>query len=106
MRKIALMACVAAAMGAVAGEFFVATNGGGALYEFGREVTGSGTLEAVANGETVGTFTAADGMASARFKSELASNVLSFTYVPGENDVGGARLFAFSHEAGLTIILR
>ena len=82
------------------------TGGGGALYEFGREVTGSGTLEAAANGETVGTFTAADGMASARFKSKLASNVLSFTYVPGENDVGGARLYAFSHEAGLTIILR
>ena len=31
-------------------------------------------------------------------KAEAAAN--------GKNDVGGARLFAFSHETGLTIILR
>ena len=58
------------------------------------------------NGETVGSYTQADGAKELRFRSELDANQLRFDYVPGANDDGGAELYGFSHTRGLAIVIR
>ena len=69
-------------------------------------VTGNGTLTVMVNGETVGSYTQADGAMELRFRSELDANQLRFDYVPGANDDGGAELYGFSHTRGLAIVIR
>ena len=77
-----------------------------APYIYNVRVTGNGTLTVTVNGETVGTYTAADGAKELRFTSELASNAIQFAYAPGDGDVGGAELYGFNHSGGLVISFR
>lgn len=69
-------------------------------------VTGNGSLSVMVNGETVGTYTSADGAQEIRFESDLATNALEFGYTPGDGDTGGAELYGFTHSNGLVISFR
>ena len=80
--------------------------GAGDMYSYRVNVTGSGALAVVVDGETVGTFTALDGARELRFSSNLPAHALSFTYVPGADDVGGAEMYGFVHVSGIQIIVR
>ena len=83
------------------------TSGGAtAPYAYHVVVTGNGTLTVNVNGETVGSYTSADGEMRLRFRSPLDKNQLQFVYVPGEDDAGGAGLYGFSHQQGLAIMIR
>ena len=83
------------------------TSGGAtAPYAYHVVVTGNGTLTVNVNGETVGSYTSADGEMRLRFRSQLDENQLQFVYVPGEDDAGGAGLYGFSHKQGLAIMIR
>ena len=77
-----------------------------APYIYNVRVTGNGTLTVTVNGETAGSYTAADGAQELRFTSDLAANALQFVYVPGDGDTGGAELYGFSHTVGFTISFR
>ena len=77
-----------------------------APYIYNVRVTGNGTLTVTVNGETAGSYTAADGAQELRFTSDLAANALQFVYVSGDGDTGGAELYGFSHTSGFTISFR
>ena len=79
-------------------------NGNGAAYDFTATVTGAGTLVVTANGEEVGTVTAADGAKALKFTSELAANSLLFAYDGPEAD--GVTLSGFSNQAPFVVMLR
>jgi hypothetical protein len=75
-------------------------------FAFSIRVTGNGKLAVMVNGESVGEYTCVDGVKELRFWSDLSSNALVFTYVPGEDDLGGAELFGFVHADGTVIHIR
>ena len=79
-------------------------NGNGAAYDFTATVTGAGTLVVTANGEEVGTVTAADGAKSLKFTSALDSNSLLFAYDGAEPD--GVTLSGFSNQAPFVLMVR
>ena len=70
------------------------------------QVTGTGTLDIMHNGESFKTVTAADGPQSFRLYSSLALEQLTFSYTPGENDDGAALLSGFALGDGFMLILR
>ena len=70
------------------------------------QVTGTGTLEIMHNGESFKTVTEAYGQQTFRFYSSLALEQLTFSYTPGESDTGAALLSSFAVDDGLMIILR
>ena len=70
------------------------------------QVTGTGTLDIMHNGESFRTVTSADGPQSFRLYSSLALEQLTFSYTPGENDEGAALLSSFAVDDGFMIILR
>ncbi|MBR2837279.1 MAG: hypothetical protein IKE55_00685 [Kiritimatiellae bacterium] len=91
--------------GAVAIEF--ADTDGKAKYMVPFVVTGNGTLAVLAGGGVVGTYTAADGAQNLSFRDGTWGRELSFLYVPGANDAGGALLDAISGGVhGLRISVR
>lgn len=71
------------------------------------EVTGSGVLTLSVNGRVVRTFVRADGLVTyeCEFPKQPVSR-LDFTYVPGENDTGAARIHRFANLSGLLIVVR
>ena len=79
-----------------------ADNGSGASYTLVAAVTGAGTLDAAANGDAIGSVTAAASPATLSFSSALASNALAFDFAGG----GTASLSAFSHMAPTVLIVR
>ena len=80
----------------------LADNGSGASYTLVAAVTGAGTLDAAANGDAIGSVTAASSPATLSFSSALASNALAFDFAGG----GTASLSAFTHEAPTVMIVR
>ena len=80
------------------------SNGNGAPYNFTATVTGTGTLVVTANGEEVGTVTAADGAKALKFTSALDSNSLLFAYDGTEAD--GVTLSGFSNQAPFVLMMR
>ena len=79
-----------------------ADNGSGATYTLVAAVTGAGTLDAAANGDAIGSVTAAASPMTLSFSSALASNALTFDFAGG----GTASLSAFSHVAPTMLIVR
>ena len=77
-----------------------------APYIYSVRVTGNGTLTVTVNGTVIGAYAATDGAKDLRFTSDLASNALQFTYVPGDGDTGGAELYGFTHVMGTIISFR
>lgn len=81
------------------------SNGNGASYTFTTTVTGAGTLTATANGDAIGTITAAGSPATISFDSALAANApnaLVFAFAGG----GTASLSGFSNQAPFVLIMR
>ena len=91
------------------GRLDVAWEDGGAnttKYEFSAEVTGTGTLTVLCDGEAFAELTAADGAQKIKFSSPAAVTGLAFLYTPGENDGGYAELSRFEHGSGTMILFR
>ena len=68
-------------------------------YVFPLQVTGTGTLTVMLNGELVATFTSADGEAEFVCRNKLPSNAFAFDYVPGADETGSAYVGAASIRA-------
>jgi len=105
VKPFAALACALVASGAwCATEFFAdAVNGNDS--SDGLAAVYDGTLVVTVNGTTT-RYTSADGAQRLRFDSDLARNALSFEYVPGTDDDGGAELDGFRRLVGLSVIVR
>jgi len=75
---------------------------------FKAQVSGTGSLVILLNGEEFRTLTAADGLVTLKFAlSEQPVNTLTFTYMPGADDDGAAEISEFTAPAhGLRVIVR
>lgn len=73
---------------------------------FSVEVTGTGTLTVSLNGQVLGTYSAQDGLCTVQFGSEGLSDALTFTYVPGANDAGVARVSSLKDLVGFLLMVR
>lgn len=73
---------------------------------FKVEVTGTGTLTVSLNGQILGTYAAQDGLRIVQFESAGLLDDLTFTYVPGMNDVGVARISSLKDLVGLLLLFR
>lgn len=73
---------------------------------FAVAVTGTGTLTVSLNGQVLGTYTVQDGSRTVPFKSAGISDDLTFTYVPGANDTGVARISSLRDVIGLILMVR
>lgn len=76
------------------------------IYRFQVQVTGTGVLTVLQDGNAFGSYTAADGILPVSFVTAAASTRLRFTYTPGANDTGYAVLSDFNHSAGTLFFLR
>jgi len=71
------------------------------------KVTGNGVLDVVRGGETVASYTAADGVQMYGYKSLCESETVSFAYTPGESDTGCAEIGRGNIESfAFTVIIR
>ncbi len=75
-------------------------------YRFPVQVTGTGTLTIRADEQVLATFVAADGAQVFRYRTRTAGNVLTFSYEPGADDVGGAVLAKATGGPGLVFVIR
>lgn len=76
--------------------------------QFDAQVSGTGTLAILLNGEPFSTLTSADGLKTLTVAlSALPVNELVFTYTPGENDAGAAEISNFvGARKGMMLIVR
>lgn len=76
--------------------------------QFDAQVSGTGTLAILLNGEPFATLTSADGLKTLTVAlSALPVNELVFTYTPGENDTGAAEISNFvGARKGMMLIVR
>ena len=75
---------------------------------FKAQVTGNGTLTITLDGAAFATVVAADGQRAFTYPlTDLPANALTFTYTPGEGDVGAAVLSDFvGAKLGLTLLVK
>ena len=90
--------------GSIAGKVGSAS-AGTMTYDVAVRVTGTGTLTLDLDGNTARTFTAAEGVQTARIPVTSLMDY-SFAYTPGENDEGGAEILGLSRICGTMFTIR
>lgn len=81
-------------------------HGGNGALRVPVEVTGSGALVVLVDGETLATVTATDGLQTLRVVPTGREDTIVFRYMPGVDDMGAAVLYGMKNLLGFQIVIR